>query len=284
MGRRGKNMSMFLIFGEMVLIGAAIFAFYVFRKHPSNNRDWELSQAILPFAEFKTPPAGGGKILIKNIRHVSYRTDKDYTVNYYDKEFDLSKLKKVWFFLVHFTGYKGAAHAFVSFEFEGDIFISVSVEQRRPKGEKFSAMKGCFRQFELMYVIADERDTVKLRTDHHKNNIFLYPLKLSKEKSQELFCDILKRANTLSEKPEFYHTLSNACFGNIVDHINAIIPGKMPFDYRIILPENADYYAYALDLLETDLPISEARKKHRINSLAEKYGDDPAFSLRIRGR
>jgi hypothetical protein len=158
------------------------------------------------------------------------------------------------------------------------------LKYEKKRGEKYSAVRGLLRQFELMYVIADERDVVKLRTDHHKDNVFLYPLKLSKEKSQELFRDMLKRANALSQTPEFYHSARNACFENIVDHINAILPGKMPFDYRIIFPQNADRYAYALDLLETDLPISEARKKHLINPLAEKYANDPEFSLRIRGR
>jgi len=274
------NRGMFLILCEAFIAIIAIVAFFIFRKHPSNDRDWSPDQNVLPVAEFKD----GGKILIKNVRHVCYKTATDYTVRYYDREYDINKLKKVWFFLVHFTGYKGAAHSFISFEFENDVFVAVSVEIRKKRGEKYSAVRGLFRQFELMYVIADERDVVKLRTDHHKDNVFLYPLKLSKEKSQELFRDMLKRANTLAEEPEFYHSARNACFENIVDHINAILPEKMPFDYRIIFPENADRYAHALDLLETDLPISEARKKHLINPLAEKYANDPEFSLRIRGR
>jgi hypothetical protein len=278
------NIRMLLIFYEIVFIAVVVFALYVFWKRPSNDRDWSPDQQLLPVVEFKVPPVGGEKILIKNIRHTSYKTAKDYTVSYYDREYDLNKLQKVWLFLTHFTGYKFAAHSFLSFEFEGGEFVSISIEVRKKKGEKYSAVKGLFRQFELMYVIADERDVVKLRTDHHKDNVFLYPLKLSKEKSQELFCDMLKRSNNISQTPEFYHSISNACFGNIVDHINNILPGKMPFDYRVILPENADKYAHALDMIDTDFPINEARKKHQINALAEKYADDPDFSLRIRGR
>jgi hypothetical protein len=257
-----------------------LLVFYLSGKHPRNDRYWSKNQAILPFAEFRK----NGKVFIKNIRHCSYKTADDYSVSYYDREYDINRLKKVWFLLVHFIGWKGAAHAFVSFEFEDETFVSVSVEQRRQKGEEFSAIKGLFRQFELMYVIADERDTILLRTEHHKNNIFLYPLKLSKEKEKELFCDILKRANALAKNPEFYHSITNACFGNIVDHINNILPKKMPFDYRIILPENADFYAHELDLLDTELSPKEARKKHLINSLAKKYANDPNFSLRIRGK
>ncbi|MCK9351638.1 MAG: DUF4105 domain-containing protein [Candidatus Paceibacterota bacterium] len=272
---------LFIFFEILLAIGALavlIAAFRLLRKLPSLDRDWSPDQKILPSAEFKA----SGKIIIRNIRHVSYQTAKEYTVSYYDREFDLDKLKKVWFFLVHFTGYRGAGHSFLSFEFEDDVFIAISIEIRKKRGESYSAMKGLFRQFEIMYVIADERDVVRLRTDHHKDNVFLYPLKLSKERSQALFCDMLKRSNAIAQTPEFYHSVSNACFKNIVDHINNVLPGKMPFDYRIIFPENADRYAHALDLIDTNLPISEARKKHLINPFAEKYADDPDFSQRIR--
>ena len=273
-------MLVFQVIFILILFVLFLLIFYLSGKHPSNERDWSKNQAILPFAEFKK----NGKVLIKNIRHCSYKTANDYSVSYYDREYDINRLKKVWFLLVHFTGWKGAAHAFVSFEFEDGTFVSVSVEQRRQKGESFSAFKGLFRQFELMYVIADERDTILLRTEHHKNNIFLYPLKLSKEKEKELFCDILKRANALAKNPEFYHSITNACFGNIVDHINNILPKKIPLDHRVFLPENADKYLYDLGLIDTDLHFSEIRKKHQINVLAEKYANDPNFSQKIRNK
>ncbi len=270
----------FEIFAAVVISALLFFVFILAKKRPSNEGNWNPGHKILPFAEVKD----NGKILIKNVRHNVYKTANDFEGNYDDREYDPDQLKKVWLFLVHFTGYKGAAHAFLSFEFEGDEFVSVSIEQRRRDGKEFSAVKGLFRQFELMYVIADERDTVRLRTEHHKDNVFLYPLKLSKEKEKELFCDIMKRVNALAENPEFYHSISNACFQNIVDHINNVLPGKMPFDYRIILPENADLYANKMDLIEMESSPEETRKKHLINELAKKYADDPNFSLRIRGR
>ena len=270
----------FEIFLSVAIIAILWLVVSLSLKHPSNDRDWSPDNEIPSTVEWKSD----GKILIKNIRHASYKTATDYVVTRYDCEYDLNKLKKVWLFLVHFTGYKFAAHTFVSFEFEDGAFVCVSVEVRKKRDEKWSAVKGFLRHFELMYVIADERDVVRLRTDHHKDNVFLYPLKLSKEKAQELFCNMLKRANALAETPEFYHTARNACFGNIVNHINNVIPKKLPFDYRITLPENADEYMYDFDLIDTDLPFSSLRKKHLINPLVEKYADNPEFSLRIRGQ
>ncbi len=275
---------MFFVFLKFFLITSAaivlIASFWLYKKRPLKDRNWSPDQKILPTAEFKED----GKILIKNVRHISYKTATDYTVSHYDREYDLNKLKKVWLSLVHFTGYKYAAHTFLSFEFEDDVFVSISVEIRKKKGEKYSAVRGLFRQFELMYVIADERDVIRLRTDHHKDNLFLYPLRFTKEQSQELFLDMLKRSNELTQNPEFYHSVSNACFGNIVKHINRVVPGKIPFDYRVVLPENADQYIHALNIIDTELPFQEIRKKHIINHFAKEHGEDPDFSLRIRGR
>jgi hypothetical protein len=273
---------MLLIFQiVLIVILSALFllVFFLSKKYPSNERDWSHDQKILPLVEFN-----GNKIIVKNVRHITYQTSTDYSVIRNNREYDLDMLKKVWIFLVHFTGYKFAAHTFLSFEFENGNFVCVSVEIRKKKGEKYSAVKGLFRQFELMYVIADERDVVRLRTDHHKDNVFLYPLKLSKKQSQELFCDMLKRANTLAKKPEFYHSISNACFGNIVTHLNGVLPQKLPFDHRVFLPENADKYLYDFELIDTELPFSKIREKHKINAFAEKYADDPEFSRKIRGR
>ncbi|TRZ51523.1 DUF4105 domain-containing protein [bacterium] len=271
---------LFEFFSSISLIACLFIFFLISKRHPSNNREWSPDQKILPVAEF----ANDGKILIKNVRNVCYKTTTDYLVDHYDREYDINKLKMVWIALVHFTGYKGAAHSFLSFEFDDGAFVSISIEIRKKVGEKYSAVKGLLRQFELMYVVADERDVIKLRTDHHRDNVFLYPMKLSKEKSQELFHDILERANDLAQNPEFYNSISNACFGNIATHINKVMPKKLPLDYRIILPENADEYLCTFGLIDTDLPFLEMREKHKINHLVKQYADDPNFSRRIRGK
>jgi hypothetical protein len=188
----------------------------------------------------------------------------------------------VYYVVEPFSGPLGAAHTFVSFEFEGDQFVSISVEIRKEKGETFSAHKGLLNKYELMYVIADERDVIKLRSNYRKDQVFLYPGRTTPEKGRQLFVDMLNRANALGEKPEFYNTLTNTCTTNIVAHVNDITPKKIPFSFKVLMPAHSDELALKVGLIDTDLPLEEARAKYKINDRAMKYADDPNFSVRIR--
>lgn len=247
-------------------------------RHPSNDREWNDDQKILSYADIK-----GRSITIHNIRNFTYRSNSDYTPAYYDKNFDLDKFKKVWYIVEPFEGIPGSAHTFLSFEFEDNQFVSISVEIRKEKGETYNPIKGLFDKYELMYVIADERDVVKLRTNYRDDQVFVYPVKTTKEKGQALFLDMLTRANKLKESPEFYNTIVNTCTTNIVKHVNTVTPKRVPlFNLRVLLPENSDKLAYELGLLDTDLSFEQAREYYFINDRALKYADDPNFSVRIR--
>lgn len=263
----------------IVVTGIIGYTALVIIVRPSNDRDWTLDQAVLPVAEIS-----GNKVSIKNIRNFSYRTTEDYTPSYYDATFDLDKIKNVYFIVEPFSGYVGAAHTFLSFEFEGDRFVAISVEIRKEKGESFSALKGALRQYELTYVIADERDVVKLRSNYRKDKVFVYPIKTTKEKMRAVFVNMLDRANELREKPEFYNTLFSNCTTNLAKHVNQITPGRVSWNITYLLPENSDRYVYDVGLIDNSLPFDETRARHFINELAEKYADNPDFSLKIRGR
>lgn len=263
----------------LVVVVVIVYTVLVLVVHPSNNRDWSLDQTVLPYAEIN-----GDKVSVHNIRNFSYTSTHDYTPNYYDKTFDLSKIKNVYFVDEPFSGYVGAAHTFLSFEFEGNNFVSISVEIRKEKGESFSALKGVLRQYELTYVIADERDVVKLRSNYRHDKVYVYPIKTTPEKMRAVFLSMIERADKLKEEPEFYNTLFSNCTTNIVNHVNQISPKRVPWDITFLLPENADKYAYKIGLIDNTLPFEETRAAHLVNDLAEKYADSPDFSLKIRGR
>ena len=57
--------------------------------------------------------------------------------------------------------------------------MAVSIETRKERGEEYSAFKGSFKQFELAYVIADERDLIGLRTNHRGEDVYLYPMQIT---------------------------------------------------------------------------------------------------------
>lgn len=250
----------------------------IFFVQPSLDRDWSRDEAVLARAEIS-----GNTVAITNIRNIDYRTTSDYNIHYYDKTFNLDKIESVWYMVEPFSGYgAGAAHTLVSFGFEGGDYVAISAEIRKEKGESFSAIKGLLRQYELIYVIADERDVIKLRSNYRKDDVFLYPVRTSKEKMQKLFVSMLTRANKLATDPEFYNTLTNTCTTNIVAHVNEIAPGRIPFSYKVLMPGYSDELARQVGLIDNTLPIKELRAKYQINDRAVKYANDPLFSERMR--
>lgn len=264
-----KKLSVFLF---LVLL----FGLWHFSKTPSNDRMWALDQQVLPYAELF-----GDEITVHNIRNFSYESTSEYTPDYYDKTFNLNELNSVDYIVEPF-GSIGAAHTFVSFGFSTGDYLAVSVEIRKEIGESFSPLRGLLRNYELMYVVADERDVVKLRTNYRKDDVYLYPVSTTPEKMRQLFVDMLTRVNDLKEQPEFYNTLTNTCTTNIADHVNEITPSRIPWDLRLLFPENSDELAYELGLLDNSIPLKELRERHLINEKAEKYADLAEFSKLIR--
>jgi len=247
-------------------------------RHPSNDRDWSVDQAVLPYAEVNGP-----LVSVRNIRNFRYASTTQYTPAYYDKTFDLRKLDSVWFFVEPF-GRAGAAHTFVSFGFGPRDFLAISIEIRKEKGESFSPLQGLMRQYEIMYVVGDERDLVKLRTNYRNDQVFLYPVRTTPERKRAMFLSMLQRANTLRVKPEFYNTLTNTCTTNLVDHVNVIVPNRVPFRPAVLLPASSDRLAYDLGLIDSGRSFDETRTAAQINDLARRYAEDPDFSMRIRSR
>jgi hypothetical protein len=265
----------------MIILISVVFLslilFFILSK-PSNDRDWSVDQAVLSSAVIGQD---GEKVLVKNIRNFNYRSTVDYDMAYYDKEFELADLSRVWYLVSPFSGIPGSAHTFLSFEFENATtgkkdFLSVSVEIRKEKGEAFHPIKGLFNQYEVMYVLGDENDLIKLRTNHRKDLVYAYPAKASPEKARSLLLDILTRTNSLVEKPEFYNTITNTCTTNIANHINTVTPKTIPFlSWRIMFPANSDQLAYDLGLLDVPegLSIEELRQMYLLNDKAMEFAE-----------
>ncbi len=245
---------------------------------PSNERDWSPDQAVLSRAKFR-----GDRVTVYNIRNCDYRTADDYTVRHYDKKLDLDELESVDFIVVPLPEMPGVGHTMLSFGFSDGYHLAVSVEVRKEKGEAYDAMAGAMRQYELMYVVGDERDLIKLRTHHYLYDVHLYPTRATPEQAREMFTDVMQRVNKLAVEPEFYDTIRNNCTTNIVRHVNHLAPGKISLrDHRVILPGNSDELAYELGILDTDVSFAETKARSRINYLAYVHQDAPDFSEKVR--
>ena len=260
----------------VVLFLVLLFGLWYFSKTPSNDRSWALDQQILSYAEFDND-----EVTVFNIRNFNYESTSEYIPDYYDKTFNLKELTSVDYIVEPF-GSIGVAHTFVSFGFSTGDYLAISVEIRKEVGESFSPLKGLLKNYELMYVIADERDVINLRTNYRKDTVYLYPVRASKENMRALFVDMLKRTNKLRDNPEFYNTLTSTCTTNIASHINKIVPGRIPWDPRLLFPENSDALAYELGLIDNSVTLEELRERNKINGKAEQYADSPDFSKLIR--
>ncbi len=272
-------MKKIIVWIGLIIIGILIaYTILIIVRHPSNDRNWNIDQAILP-----TVTIDDDTVNIQNIRNFTYRSTTDYTPNYYDAIYNISDITRVWFAVEPFLQTKiGAAHTLVSFEFNDGRYLAVSVEIRKEKGESFSPFKGMLRNYELMYVIADERDVLGLRALHRKDDVYLYPIKTTPERAQQLFVSMLTRAQMLQETPEMYNTMTNNCTTNIASHVNELFPERIPWDSSFLLPKSADEYALSIGLIDTNLPIEEAREKYKINERAKQFETAPLFSQKIR--
>jgi hypothetical protein len=261
-----------------LLLTAGVLVFSVFGPQPSNDRDWTLDQERLPWADF-----AGRRVDVHNVRYARYRSADDYVVAWEDRSYDLDRLQSAWFVVEPFDrDWQGPAHTLMSFGFEGDDYLAISVEIRKEKNEDFSPWKGLARQYEVTYVIGDERDLIQLRTNHRRDPVYLYPVRAPRERIEQMFVGMLRRANHLREEPEHYNTLTNTCTTNIVRHVNELVPGRVPWSYKLVLPGYSDELAYDLGLIDTELPFLEAKRRFRIDDDALRAAGREDFSQAIR--
>ena len=265
------------LFAALLLTAGAL-AFSLFGPEPSNDRDWTTDQERLPWAEFV-----GRRVDVHNVRYARYRSADDYTVAWEDRSYDLDRLESAWFVVEPFErDWQGPAHTLMSFGFAGGDYLGISVEIRKEKGEAFSPWKGLLRQYEVTYVVGDERDLIQLRTNYRRDPVYLYPVRASRERIEQMFVSMLRRANHLRDEPEHYNTLTNTCTTNIVRHVNELVPGRVPWSYKVVLPGYSDELAYELGLIDTDLPFPEAKRRFRIDDDALRAAGRADFSQVIR--
>lgn len=242
---------------------------------PSHDREWRQEVAVMPRAYID-----GDRVRITGVRDFDFRSRRDFTVHYQEREVSLAHLTGADFYISYFM--QGpVGHTFVSFIFDDAPPISISIETRPEVGEEFAPVASLFKQFELIYVVGTEHDVVGSRTNHRGEDVYLYRLVIPPENARRLFLVYLERINALADQAEFYHLLSNSCTINIVRYAN--IAGRTGrLDLRHVLNGLIDRYLYFTGRIDTSLPFEELRRRSRINDAAQAAYDAPDFSDRIR--
>jgi Domain of unknown function (DUF4105) len=248
-----------------------------FTLHPSNNRQWQPDVARRAWADID-----GDRVTIHNLRNCDYRTETEYTPHWETRTVDLSRLRGVDIFLTYW-GSPWIAHPIVSFDFGGGSHVAISIETRKQVGEDYSTFRGFFRQYELIYIVSDERDVVRLRSNYRTGeDVYLFHTKATPQLARALFLEYLSRINRMRDHPEWYNALTNNCTTNI-SVLAAAAQGIHPrWDWRILFNGRADQMLYERGDLAGNLPYAELKARAYINPAAKAAGQAPDFSQRIR--
>lgn len=229
-------------------------------------------------------------VTIDNVRLAHYKTESDFTIEYQTRKFKLSQMEEVWFFVQRFTELDSLAHTYLGFGVRnqnGMEYFGVSVEIRCEPNEFFSPVKGLYKQYEIMYTISDERDSIGYRTktpERVKDRVYMYRCNATPKQVQDMFSDIAARVNRLEQRPEFYHTFWNNCTTNIVLHANLVGTKKVNyFAPRVVFPGYSAKTAYNLGIIGSEgESFEDLESRSRIDEIARKYELDENFSSNVR--
>lgn len=258
-------------------LSAAVMVWYFGFMKPDPNEIWIDKHVKMPHVEVV-----GDKVYVSNVRNFTWKTEDDFTPAYYDRVYDVNKISSMYFILSPIFQLDKVAHVWVSFGFSDGQYVTVSVEARGRKEHPYTLLGSMFRQSQLIYVVGDERDVVGLRGAIWNNEVRVYPARSTPERMRAFFLDMMERAHSLEEKPEFYNLFTNNCMNNVTYHIRRLGGRELPSDFRLLFTGVSDRLAFEYGFIDTDLPFEKARAAYRVDEWMRQTPLDNTFSKRLR--
>ena len=270
---RRRHLGLVAAFAGFVLVAA-----WWFTLKPVQNADWQPDDAHTASADIV-----GDEVTIHNVRNCDYVTTKDYSCQWETRNYNLSNLNGIDLFIT-WWGPTLIAHPIVSFDFGNQGHVPISIETRDVVGQSYSAVRGFFRQYALIYIVTDERDVVRLRTNFRKDEeVYLFRTTVKQEFARRVFLDYLQRVNELHNTPEWYNALTNNCTTNIDVSATQAQNKHIVWDWRVILNGKMDELLYEHNRLVTGgLSLPALKAQAHINAAARAAGDSPEWSKLIR--
>ena len=263
---------------KLAIFGAwfAIVLAWWFSIKPTNEADWQPDVAQLPTAEIN-----GDVVTLHNVRNCDYRSVTDYTTRWETRTVNLSKITGIDI-AINYWGSPYMAHPIISFQFSDAPPLCFSIETRKKVGQSYSAIGGLYRQFTLIYVVADERDVIRVRTNYRQNeDIYLYRTTVTAAGARERFIEYLNTLNRMREMPRWYNAITTNCTTAIRHQHPAA--ERMKWDWRLLVNGKADELMYERRAIATaGQPFAELKQRALIDAAAKAANDDPDFSSRIR--
>lgn len=243
---------------------------------PTNDADWQPDVAKKAWAEIN-----GDEVTIHNVRNCEYRTDTDYTTRWETRKVRLSQLTGMDLF-VNYWGSPWMAHPIVSFQFADALPLCFSIETRKKVGQSYSAVGGLYRQFDLIFIVSDERDVIRVRTNFRKGeDAYLYHTSAGLPQTRKRFMEYIHSINSLNDTPRWYNAITTNCTTAIRHQHPA--SERPPWDWRILLNGKADELMYERKtIVNAGLPFVELKERALTNTAAKAANDSPDFSALIR--
>jgi Domain of unknown function (DUF4105) len=267
---RGKLLKLGIVFGACTLVTG-----WWLTLKPSNDGAWQPDVAQQAWADVQ-----GDEVTFHNVRNCDYRTETDYTPHWETRTVRVSQITGIDL-AVDYWGSPWIAHPIVSFQFADAPPLCFSIETRKKVGQTYSTIGGLYRQFELIYIVADERDVVRVRTNYRKEDIYLYHTTISQARARERFLEYIHSLNVLRNKPRWYNAITTNCTTSI--RTQHPPNERLPWDWRILLNGKADQMLYQDHAFATGgLSFTELKQRSLINERARAADQDPNFSSIIR--
>jgi hypothetical protein len=268
---RGKLLKLAIVFG-----GFAFVTLWWLTLKPSNDRAWQPDVAQTAWAEIK-----GDEVTVHNVRNCEYRTETDFTTHWETRTVRLSQITGMDLVIMYW-GSPWMAHPIVSFRFADALPLCFSIETRKAIGQKYSAVRGLYRQYTLIYIVADERDSIRVRSNYrHGEDVYLYRTMASPTQARVRFLEYVAAINSLRDRPRWYNAITTNCTTNI--RTQRPTSQRVPWDWRMLVNGKGDELLYERHLIATDgLSFAELKRQSWINKRARAADQAPDFSRLIR--
>ncbi len=261
--------------GALIVLFALVLVWW-FTLQPSQDRRWQPDVDRTAWAEIS-----GDTVVLHNVRNFDYRTETDFTPRWETRTVRLSQITGLDL-AINYWGSAYIAHPVASFQFADAPPVCFSIETRKEIGESYSAVGGLYRQYELIYIVANERDVIRVRTNYRKGeDVYLYRLDMAPAQARERFEDYLGALNAMHAKPCWYNAATSNCTTSI--RTQRAAAKRTPWDWRILLNGKMDELLFERHALAPGgLSFPELKEQARINHAAKSADADPDFSHRIR--
>jgi hypothetical protein len=260
--------------GAVALLFAGVLIWWL-TLSPTNDSDWQPDVAQKAWADIQ-----GDEVTLHNVRNCDYRTETDYTPHWETRTVRISQITGIDL-AVDYWGSPWIAHPIASFQFADAPPLCFSIETRKKLGQTYSTIGGLYRQFELIYIVADERDVIRVRTNYRDEDIYLYRTTISPARARERFLEYIHSLNALRNKPRWYNAITTNCTTSI--RTQHPPNERLPWDWRILLNGKGDELMFERHVLVTGgLPFAELKTRSLIDNRARAANDSPDFSQLIR--